>query len=504
MPIVRGRLLPEVAKNSAPGFLRPTINFVEGSNISITVADDPGNDEVDVTIATTGTAAHASSHQDGGSDEIVVTGLSGLLADPQKVNVRKNSGGSVFTRNQLNFIEGSGVTLTVLDDGTEVDVTVAATTPLHATTHQDGGSDEISVTGLSGLLADPQTPLAHKSSHVVAGGDAFVAGDLLDATAKVQVRKNSGGSTFSRRRINLIEGGSMSITIADDSGSEEVDVTLSAPFAVTPASPDRSIQFNNSGSFGGSADLIWDLTSHVVVGGNGYTGGSNSQIHVVGLSASSDAGATISQHAVTANGPRLNFLKSRGGTTPTVASTSDEAGVIMFQAHNGTAFSDCASISTVLGALSGSNFPTDILLKNNNGSSLHTWLTVTALGNVVVNEGFLAGSATDGFLYIPGTLSTPSGTPTSYSGRFPLFYAAAQDRLKIYDWSWLDVGVVTVRKNSGADVGTRPRINLIEGSNVTLTVTDDGAGNEVDVTIASTGGSGGTPSMARTFLLMGA
>jgi len=59
---------------------------------------------------------HRSSHQNGGSDEIIVTGLSGLLADPQ-------------------------------------------TAVLHKTSHQNGGTDEIEVTGLSGLLADPQTAL---------------------------------------------------------------------------------------------------------------------------------------------------------------------------------------------------------------------------------------------------------------------------------------------------------------------------------------------------------
>jgi len=31
----------------------------------------------------------------------------------------------------------------------------------HAASHQNGGSDEISVAGLSGTLADPQTPAAH-------------------------------------------------------------------------------------------------------------------------------------------------------------------------------------------------------------------------------------------------------------------------------------------------------------------------------------------------------
>ena len=48
---------------------------------------------------------------------------------------------------------------------------------------------------------------------------------------------------------------------------------------------------------------------------------------------------------------------------------------------------------------------------------------------------------------------------------------------------------VAARKNStGGDVGTRRRLNFIEGTNVTLTVADDGVDNEIDVTIAATGG----------------
>lgn len=51
--------------------------------------------------------------------------------------------------------------------------------------------------------------------------------------------------------------------------------------------------------------------------------------------------------------------------------------------------------------------------------------------------------------------------------------------------------VITVRKNSGADVGTRARLNFIEGANITLTVADDSGSGEVDVTIAASGGGGG-------------
>jgi len=49
---------------------------------------------------------------------------------------------------------------------------------------------------------------------------------------------------------------------------------------------------------------------------------------------------------------------------------------------------------------------------------------------------------------------------------------------------------VTLRKNSGANVGTRRRVNLIEGANISLTLADDAGDEEVDVTVATTGVAG--------------
>lgn len=50
---------------------------------------------------------------------------------------------------------------------------------------------------------------------------------------------------------------------------------------------------------------------------------------------------------------------------------------------------------------------------------------------------------------------------------------------------------MAVVKKNGTYVATRAGIDLIEGSNVTLTVTDDPTNNVVDITIASSGGGGG-------------
>lgn len=48
----------------------------------------------------------------------------------------------------------------------------------HASGHQNGGSDEISVAGLSGELADAQTPKTHASTHKSAGADSIKLDDL--------------------------------------------------------------------------------------------------------------------------------------------------------------------------------------------------------------------------------------------------------------------------------------------------------------------------------------
>jgi len=48
---------------------------------------------------------------------------------------------------------------------------------------------------------------------------------------------------------------------------------------------------------------------------------------------------------------------------------------------------------------------------------------------------------------------------------------------------------VTIRKNSGANVGTETRLNLIEGANITITAIDDPGSTEVDITIAATAGA---------------
>lgn len=116
--------------------------------------EDGGGDDIDVTnlvglLADPQTAAtHAGSHEDGGGDDIDVTNLVGLLADPQ-------------------------------------------TPATHAGDHQNGGGDEVSVAGLSGLLADPQTPAAHATNPV----NTYSIGANDNTTVAIEMDVSTGGQT---------------------------------------------------------------------------------------------------------------------------------------------------------------------------------------------------------------------------------------------------------------------------------------------------------------------
>ncbi len=56
----------------------------------------------------------------------------------------------------------------------------------HHSQHQNGGVDEINVAGLSGVLADPQTPVTHASRHQNGGNDEIDVTGLSGLLADVQ------------------------------------------------------------------------------------------------------------------------------------------------------------------------------------------------------------------------------------------------------------------------------------------------------------------------------
>ncbi len=146
-------------------------------------------------------SAHAASHEDGGGDEISVAGLSGLLADDQNAVAEDGIDTSAIHDDAAGEIAAvaSKVTPTTADllliedaaaTNAKKSITIAslpaAAPATHASSHEDGGGDEISVAGLSGLLGDAQTPVTHASSHEDGGGDEISVAGLSGLLADDQ------------------------------------------------------------------------------------------------------------------------------------------------------------------------------------------------------------------------------------------------------------------------------------------------------------------------------
>lgn len=111
--------------------------------------------------------------------------------------------------------------------------------------------------------------------NVSTNGLEFIGAEAsIPQNARVGVRKNSTGSTSLRRRLNFIEGSNVSITVSDDSGDEEVDITISA----TTGSSTPTMTRANSSSL--EASRVLKSTSGSLRLVFGYNSGSEQYIQL--------------------------------------------------------------------------------------------------------------------------------------------------------------------------------------------------------------------------------
>jgi len=117
----------------------------------------------------------------------------------------------------------------------------------HAPMHQNGGTDQMSVAGLTGLLGTPQTPIAHKDTHKSGGTDALLSTDLLEAVVK-RIQESAGPTNLTvgavadghllRRNGTAIEGVARpSASEATATGATSTTSTSDVPIAGMTLTP---------------------------------------------------------------------------------------------------------------------------------------------------------------------------------------------------------------------------------------------------------------------------
>lgn len=151
-------------------------------------------------------------------------------------------------------------------------------------------------------------------------------------------------------------------------------------------------------------------------------------------SISPDSGSAITVNAVptftSAGFP--NFYVHRDTNT----ATSGLEVVLQFD-NSSNAVADYASIRAELVGNTAGSENGFLALKTARSGTLTESMRADHLGNVIINTAEIATNATDGFLYIPTCAGSPSGTPTSYTGRAPMVLDRTNNRLYLYDGGWI-------------------------------------------------------------------
>lgn len=140
------------------------------------------------------------------------------------------------------------------------------------------------------------------------------------------------------------------------------------------------------------------------------------------------------------------MVANSGGSTSIIAarptSTVASGCIIGFQLYNASnAYVSYGSITSVITTNTAGSHAGDLVFNTATAGGLNERMRIDSSGNVLVNTAAIATTATDGFLYVPSCAGTPTGTPTTYTGRVPIVVDTTNNKLYFYSGgAWRDAG----------------------------------------------------------------
>lgn len=143
------------------------------------------------------------------------------------------------------------------------------------------------------------------------------------------------------------------------------------------------------------------------------------------LSAGGSSGNSAAAALFTIAGSDQSGTGTTGGGTTLRAGNSSGA--------SGTRTGGAVTIQGGTGASVGGA----VILQSAATTSLVDGLRLTALNSVVLGNAAIATNATDGFLYMVSGAGTPTGTPTTFTGRVAFYYDTTNHQVWVYDGAWL-------------------------------------------------------------------
>jgi hypothetical protein len=406
------------------------------------------------------------------------------------ITVRRNTGSNIGTQPRINFIEGSGVNLSITNDSgnSEIDITISSS----------GGSGSGTVVGPDSstdsaiALFDGYDGYVIKNSFATISSVGVLTLDVQTETPAIILSENAKGELIEGLNSELLDGqdgsfytnasnlnsGTLNTARFNDTshgnrggGTLHSNATISTAGFMSGTDKSKLDSINLDG-YVTDAELSSDLANYALSSTvTSLTNNLQSQINFV-----EDTLDGYARNSVTITaGSGL----SGGGSLTTNRTISLQSGLLDGYVQG--------SMSSTDNAIARFDLTTGKLIQNS-GVIIDDSNNLSGIGNITLS-GTVDGIDVS---TIPSTYALQATTISAGSGLSGGGSLATNRTISLQP-GLLDgyVSGITVRENSGANVGTQPRLNFIEGSNVSLTITNDSGNNELDITIAATGGGGG-------------
>lgn len=368
------------AKNGSDVGTRHKINFVEGSNVTLTVSDDAGNDRVNVTIAapgggtvsTTGAPVSGNLTKFSGASTITNADLTGAVVTSGGVATSLGSFSSADLRGALTDETGTGSAVfsnspTLVTPnlgtpsalvGTNITGTAPSLTAGTVTTNANLTGAVTSVGNATSLgsfssanLSSALTDETGSGSAVFATSPTLVTPALGTPSTLVGTNITGTASGLTAGAVSTINGlitagTNVTITGSGTSGSP-YNIASSGGGGGSPGGLNTQVQYNNSGSFGGISGATTNGTSLTLSSGNLKLAGATSGTITV------NAAAIAGTNTVTLPAGTTDF-SATGGTSQVVKQTSAGGALTVAQ----LAASDLSNGTTGSGAVVLATSPT--------------------------------------------------------------------------------------------------------------------------------------------------
>ncbi len=292
----------------------------------------------------------------------------------------------------------------------------------HAATHQNGGGDEINVAGLSGLLADAQTPLAHDmiTAHTTAGR---TAGQVIRASSPtVFAWALLAFADLTATPTTLAGYGITDAYTKTQSDAQYAPIVHSHTFASLTSKPTTLAGYGITDAAAIShthpaSDIVSGQLA-LARGGTGLDGSAGNAINLVLASPGSGGAGALSLRAlVAADIPALDAAKITTGTVATARLGSGAASATVHlrgdQTWAAVAFADLSGKPTTIAGYGITDFNS---LGDARWAALtHDMITAHTTSGRTIGQVIRASGATT-FAWATLAFADLSGIPTTVAG----------------------------------------------------------------------------------------